>query len=83
MIHIAKLKTVLNVLRTKVIRMNEWEIYEPNWEKCPYCECIYSEYDTGYREYGCSYIGDAKDMECGGGELDNECPLAFKYQIEE
>lgn len=63
--------------------MNEWEIYEPSWEKCPYCKCTYSEYDTGYREYGCSYFGDAKDMECGGGELDNECPLAFKYQIEE
>lgn len=63
--------------------MDKWEIYEQNWEECPYCECTYSEYDTGYREYGCSYFKDASDMECGGGELDSKCPLAFKYQIEE
>lgn len=65
-----------------MIRMDEWEIYEPNWEKCQYCECTYYEYDTGYREYGCSYFGDANEKECWLGEL-NKCPLAFRYEVKE
>ena len=62
--------------------MSKWEIYEPNWEECPYVECIYEEWDTGYKVFGCSYYGDADNTECHGGEL-HSCPLAFKYKVEE
>ena len=62
--------------------MSEWETYEPNWEECPYCECTYEEWDTGYKEFGCSYYGDVNNMDCNGGELYG-CPLAFKYKVEE
>lgn len=61
----------------------EEEIYENNYEDCDYCETTYYERDTGYREYGCSFItGDENDCPCLGGELDFGCPLSFKYRIE-
>ena len=62
--------------------MSKWEIYEQNWEECPYCECTYAEWDTGYKEFRCSYYGDVNNMDCNGGEL-NGCPLAFKYKVED
>ncbi len=50
---------------------------------CPYQEETYCEYDTGYREYGCSLLNkDARDS-CVGGYLDAGCPLSFKYRVEE
>lgn len=56
----------------------EEEIYENNYKDCDYCES-----DTGYREYGCSFItGDENDYPCLGGELGFGCPLSFKYRIE-
>lgn len=59
------------------------DVYEPDLEKCEYCEVTYSEYDTGYKEFGCSFIsGDERDYECLGGGLDYGCPLAFRYNIE-
>ena len=59
------------------------DIYEPDYEHCEYCETIYYEHDTGYKEFGCSFItGNAEDSECMGGGLDYGCPLAFKYKIE-
>lgn len=59
------------------------DIYEPDMEECEHCEVTYSEYDTGYKEFGCSFVtGNAKDCECLGGRLDFYCPLAFRYSIE-
>lgn len=61
----------------------EEEIYENNYEDCDYCETTYYESDTGYCEYGCSFItGDENDYPCLGGKLDSGCPLSFKYKIE-
>lgn len=59
----------------------EMEIYEPNWEKCQYCECSYYEHDTGYSEYSCG-LWDGEDS-CYGGDIGLGCPLAFKYKVEE
>lgn len=60
------------------------EIYENDWESCKYCECTYREDDIGYREYGCSLItGDANDYDCVGCDIDDGCPLSFKYTIKE
>jgi len=55
------------------------EIYEQNWEDCEYCEQSYYENDTGYSEYQCNLIGG----ECCGGDIDNGCPLSFKYKIQQ
>lgn len=61
----------------------EENIYEINDASCGYCKLTYYENDTGYAEYGCSLItGKAKDYECFGGDIDNGCPLSFKYKIE-
>ena len=54
------------------------EIYEQNWKDCEYCEQSYYENDTGYSEYQCNLIGG----ECCGGDIDNGCPLSFKYKIQ-
>lgn len=62
--------------------MSKWEIYEQNWEECPYCERTYAEWDTGYEEFGCSYYEGEFEMECNGGELYG-CPLSFKYKVDE
>lgn len=59
------------------------EIYKNDWENCEYCERTYYESDTGFCEYGCSLItGDAYDYGCVGCDIDNGCPLSFKYTIE-
>lgn len=59
------------------------KIYEPDYKHCEYCEETYYEYDTGYREFGCSfYTGDAEDGDCMGGDIEHGCPLAFKYRTE-
>lgn len=50
---------------------------------CPYQEETYYEYETGYREYGCSLLGKAVSNNCVGGYEDNGCPLSFKYKVEE
>lgn len=55
-----------------------FEIFEKDWEDCPYVEISYEEYDTGYKEYECSLL----NSECCGGDLDNGCPLSFKYKVE-
>lgn len=56
------------------------EEYINDWESCEYCEEIYYEYDTGYREYGCSFItGDEHDYPCCDDAED--CPLSFKYKV--
>ena len=61
----------------------EEEIYENNYEDCDYCETTHYESDTGYCEYGCSFItGDENDYPCMGGELNSGCPFSFKYKIE-
>lgn len=54
------------------------EIYEQNYEECEYCEPGYYEYDTGYSEYECGLC----EGKCLGGDINNGCPLSFKYQIE-
>lgn len=67
----------------------EEEIYEPNWEDCEYCEVVYFESDTGYREVDCGFVKEywknCKNVNtsCVGGEFASGCPLAFKYTIEE
>ena len=60
------------------------EIFEHDWEQCPYCEESYYEYDTGYREYDCKLISQlcGRSYNCEGGEIDSACPLAFKYTVE-
>lgn len=61
----------------------EEDIHENNYEQCEFCETIYWENDTGYREFGCSLItGEAVDSECLGGDIENGCPLSFKYSVE-
>lgn len=57
----------------------ESKIFEPDWENCEYCYVSYSEYDTGYKEFGCN-IWDK--MDCCGGNLHLGCPLAFQYTTE-
>ena len=62
----------------------EEDIYENDYENCEFCECTYYENDTGYAEYGCNLItGNAKDCECFGGDIDDGCPLSFKYKIDD
>lgn len=62
----------------------EEEIYENDWENCDYCEVTYWESDTGFREYGCSFItGDEHDYNCVGTDIKDGCPLSFKYRIDE
>ena len=62
----------------------EEEIYEVDYENCSYCETTYYENDTGYREYGCSlWTGNADDNVCVGGYLEDVCPLAFRYWVDE
>lgn len=48
--------------------------YINDWENCEYCEETYKEWDTGYTEYGCSLFGE---------ECVEDCPLSFKYSVEE
>ena len=58
----------------------EDKIYEPDWEDCPYLNLSYEEWDTGYREYSCRFL---ENDSCCGGSLEEGCPLAFKYTVEE
>lgn len=50
-----------------------------NYDECEYCQISYFERDTGYTEYECEFISDGRG--CTGG--DEECPLSFRYSIEE
>lgn len=50
------------------------EEYINDWENCEYCEETYKEWDTGYIEYGCFLFGE---------ECVEDCPLSFKYSVEE
>lgn len=48
--------------------------------KCPYCERVLYEWDTGYAEFGCT-LGE-KDPEktpC----FEEDCPLKCKWRVEE
>lgn len=58
----------------------ESKVFEPDWENCEYCYVSYSEYDTGYKEYGCQLISEK--YSCYGGNLHLGCPLAFQYTTE-
>ncbi len=49
---------------------------------CPYREETFREYDTGYREYGCSLFNKDVSDSCEGGYLETGCPLSFKYEVE-
>lgn len=62
----------------------EKELYEPNWEQCPYCEESYYEYDTGCREYECELISQlcGGSHNCEGGYINSVCPLSFRYTVE-
>lgn len=64
--------------------MEQFDIFEQDWESCPYIECSYYEYDTGYREYECQLWKkkDGSYYNCCGGDINNGCPLSFKYKIE-
>lgn len=55
------------------------EIFEMDWENCPYCDCIYTEWDTGYREYECELWKGG----CCGGRIEYGCPLSFKYELKD
>lgn len=60
-------------------------IFEKDWENCLYSEISYEEYDTGYKEYECSLLKNCKlntKCYCYGGDINNGCPLSFKYKIE-
>lgn len=52
--------------------MDEWKEHEMDCEDCEYCEQSYYEYDTGYCEYECTFMGECME----------KCPLSFKYKIE-
>lgn len=54
-----------------------------DYKSCGYSECIYSEYDTGYSEYGCT-LGDSnpEEVPCIDG-VDGGCPLCCKYEVTE
>lgn len=54
-----------------MIKMGE---FENNYEDCEYSEITYEEWDTGYKEYGCSLFGE---------ECIEQCPLSFKYKVED
>lgn len=58
----------------------ENKIFEPDYKECKYCDVSYTEYDTGYTEYGCSFY---QKGDCVGGSIGNGCPLAFKYVVGE
>ena len=64
--------------------MDQFEIFEQDWESCPYVERSYYEYDTGYSEYECQLWRklDGKYYDCCGGSIYNGCPLSFKYKVE-
>lgn len=59
----------------------KFEIDEtPDYESCEYLVCIYQEYDTGYREYGCCFADrDPKEYQC---EEEDYCPLKHKVKVE-
>lgn len=59
----------MNIISSKTDKFIE---IEPYWEDCEYLECTYAEWDTGYREYECTLIGD--------NGCDN-CPLKIKYTV--
>lgn len=63
--------------------MERSEIYEQDWENCPYIERSYYEWDTGYSEYDCILWKkkNGKHYECTGGDIENGCPLSFRYEI--
>lgn len=44
------------------------------FNECEHAKTTYYEYDTGYAEYMCELFGD---WPC------DECPLSFKWTIEE
>ena len=51
---------------------------EYDFDNCEYCVCTYSEYDTGYKEFGCSLLGYPKENSCLGDEC---CPLSASYEV--
>lgn len=55
------------------------EIFEIDWNECPYCKCTYEEWDIGYKEYECAFYNN----QCYGGSIENGCPLAFEYSVKE
>lgn len=48
------------------------DTYTPNWENCSYCETTHYEYDTGYKEVGCTF-GDSNPNKVACDE--DHCPL--------
>lgn len=50
------------------------QTYEHDIDKCEHSQVTYYEYDTGYEERTCKLFGDV---------LCDECPLFFKWTIEE
>lgn len=64
--------------------MERSEIYEQDWENCPYAEQSYYEWDTGYREYDCLLWKkkNGKFYGCVGGDIHGGCPLSFRYKVE-
>ena len=64
--------------------MDEFEIFEQDWAICPYVERSYYEYDTGYSEYECLLWKrqNGQYYSCCGGDINNGCPLSFKYKVE-